>query len=76
VSADAPTIQPSIASPWLTIAEAAVYCQCSTKTLFRACAAGRLRHATIGGKRSIRVRREWLDAFLDATATPVEVRRG
>lgn len=61
-------------TPWLTTAEGASYARISPKTLLRAIAAGRLRHARVGGRRSIRLRREWLDAWLLATAEPREVR--
>jgi excisionase family DNA binding protein len=60
-------------SPWLTTSEAAAYARLSPKTLLRAIAAGRLRHARVGGRRSIRLRREWIDAWLLATAHPLDV---
>ena len=62
-------------SPWLTIGDAAAYVQTSPRTLYRECRAGRLRHARIGGRREVRVRREWLDEWLLATSEPVEVHR-
>lgn len=61
-------------SPWLTVSQAAAYAQISVRTVYRECRANRLRHARIGGRREVRVRREWLDAWLDASAAPVEVR--
>jgi hypothetical protein len=45
------------------------------KTIYRECAAGRLRHAKVGGRRELRLLAEWVDAWLIATSTPIEVRR-
>lgn len=64
------------ASPWLVASEAASYARLSQKTLYREARLGRLRHARVGGRRELRFRREWIDAWLDATAEPIEVRRG
>lgn len=61
-------------TPWLVASEAASYARVSEKTLYREARLGRLRHARVGGRRELRFRREWLDAWLDATAEPVEVR--
>lgn len=66
------TVQPT---PWLLATEAAAYLRVSAKTVYREARAGRLRHARVGGRRELRFRREWLNEFLEATATPVEVRR-
>lgn len=62
-------------SPWLLGIEAATYLRISAKTIYREARAGRLRHARVGGRRELRFRREWLDQWLEATATPIEVRR-
>jgi excisionase family DNA binding protein len=62
-------------SPWLLASEAATYLRTSLKTIYREARAGRLRHARVGGRRELRFRKQWLDEFLDATATPLEVRR-
>jgi excisionase family DNA binding protein len=61
-------------SPWLTVKEAAIVAKCGTRTIRKEVAAGRLRAARIGGRRDIRIHRDWVDAWLEATATPVEVR--
>ena len=55
-------------TPWFRVNEAAAYARCGRKLLYREIAAGRLRAARIGGRREIRTRREWLDAWLEATA--------
>jgi hypothetical protein len=63
-------------SPWIDAAEGARHAgNVSTKAIYLACRSGALRHARIGGRRQIRLRREWIDAWLEATSTPVEVRR-
>ena len=62
-----------ISSPWLTVTEAAKYARCCVKTLYAEIAAGRLRAARIGGCRDLRLLAEWIDAWLVASATPVDV---
>jgi excisionase family DNA binding protein len=61
--------------PWWTLRDAAAYAQVSVATLRRELKAGRLRHARIGGRTSIRVKAEWIDQWLESNATPVEVLR-
>lgn len=60
---------------WLTMKEAAVRARCSAKVLYRAVGAGKLRHATINERGDLRFRPAWVDAWLEATAMPVEVQR-
>jgi excisionase family DNA binding protein len=50
---------------WLNSAQAADYAQVSTKTLYRAVNAGRLKAARIG--RDLRFIADWLDAWLLST---------
>jgi excisionase family DNA binding protein len=66
-----------VQTEWLTIREAATYTRCGAKTLYRAIHAGQLRAARVGGRRKFVVRREWLDAYLEACAdiAPQEVVR-
>jgi excisionase family DNA binding protein len=52
-------------SPWLSIADAAVYLGVSERTIERAIARGRLRSSTIGSRRLLH--RDDLDAFVRAT---------
>ena len=58
---------PPPVSPWLDVNEAAQYARCGVKTLYKEIARGRLRAARIGGRREIRVLREWLDTWLLAS---------
>lgn len=60
---------------WLNTEQARAHAgNVSAKTLYSAVAAKRLRAACIGG-RGYRFKVEWVDAWLEATAEPVEVRR-
>lgn len=61
-------------TPWLTVEQARRIAQVGPKLLYREIAAGRLRAARIGGRRELRVRRDWIDAWLEQSATPIEVR--
>ncbi len=58
----------TIASPWLTVDQAAARAQLGTKAIYRAVRSGRLRAARVGGRRQLRFRSEWIDAWLEATA--------
>jgi excisionase family DNA binding protein len=60
-------------SPWLTVREATHIAKCGPKTLRREIAAGRLRAARIGGRRDIRIHRDWIDEWLLRCAEPIEV---
>ena len=60
--------------PWLTVRQSCDYTQLHDDTLRREIRLGRLRHARVGGRKSIRIRRSWLDAWLESSSTPVEVR--
>jgi excisionase family DNA binding protein len=67
-----PTAIPADADPWLRLRECAALVQAHEATLRREIARGRLRHARLGGRKSIRIRRSWLNAWLEASSTPVE----
>jgi excisionase family DNA binding protein len=58
--------------PWLTVAQVSAYVQTHGATVRRACRDGRLRHARVGTRHGIRVRRSWVDAWLEASTTPIE----
>ena len=61
------------ATPWLTVAEAAQRSRVGVRLIYREAAAGRLRHAVVGGRRSLRFKAEWIDEWLERTAEPVEI---
>jgi excisionase family DNA binding protein len=50
---------------WLTVSEGAEYAGVSRDTIYTACERGELRHVRIGGRRSIRLKPEWIDAWLE-----------
>ncbi|MFN2444083.1 MAG: excisionase family DNA-binding protein [Vicinamibacterales bacterium] len=62
-------------SPWLRIDEAAAYARCGVKLLYREITASRLRACRVGGRRQLLTKAEWVDAWLEASATPIEERR-
>ena len=64
-----------VATDWLTIKQACPVAQVGPKLLRREFKAGRLRAARIGNRRDIRIRRDWIDAWLEASAQPVEVHK-
>jgi excisionase family DNA binding protein len=53
------------ARAWLRVAEAASYANLSADTIYTACERGELRHVQVGGRRSIRTRGPWIDAWLE-----------
>jgi len=53
---------------WFTVSEGAEYAGVSRDTIYTACERGELRHARIGGRRSIRVKPAWIDAWLEQHA--------
>ena len=60
--------------PWLKLREGAARAKVHEATLRREIKRGRLRHARVGGRKCVRIRASWIDAWLEATSTPVEVR--
>lgn len=50
---------------WLTVAEGAEYAGVSRDTIYTACERRELPHARLGGRRAIRLRREWIDSWLE-----------
>ena len=57
---------------WLTVAESAEYAGVSRDTIYTACERSELHHARIGGRRSIRVKAQWIDAWLERHARGAE----
>jgi excisionase family DNA binding protein len=60
---------------WLTVKQSAEYAGVSTDTIYTACERGELRHARISGRRSIRLKAEWIDEWLEQfVCEPLTVR--
>ena len=57
---------------WLTVAEGAEYAGVSRDTIYTACERGELHHARIGGRRSIRIKVQWIDGWLERHARGAE----
>jgi excisionase family DNA binding protein len=56
---------------WLTVTQAAEYAGVSKDTVYTACERREMRHARICGRRSIRVKPEWIDEWLERDAREV-----
>ena len=52
---------------WLTLQDVAEYLQTGVDMIYDACAMGGLKHARLG-HRTIRVRRDWVDAWVESKA--------
>ena len=57
---------------WLTLRHAAARAAVSEATIKREVRGGRIRFARVGGRRCLRFRPEWIDAWLEASAMPTE----
>lgn len=57
-------------SPWLKVEQARRVAQCGAKLLYREIKAGRLRAARLGGRRDIRIHRQWIDEWLSNLEHP------
>jgi excisionase family DNA binding protein len=53
---------------WLNVAEGAEYAGVCRDLIYDACAARRMHHIRVGGRRAIRLKREWIDAWLERHA--------
>ena len=60
-------------SPWLKIAEARQVAKVGARLLYREIKAGRLRAARIGARRDLRIHVDWINEWLEAASTPVQV---
>ena len=52
----------------MNVAEGAEYAGVCRDLIYDACAARRLHHIRVGGRRAIRLKREWIDAWLERHA--------
>lgn len=59
------TTTPRAGRTWMRVAEAAKYADLSVDTIYTACERAELRHVRVGGRRTIRLRPEWLDIWLE-----------
>ena len=53
---------------WMNVAEGAEYAGVCRDLIYDACAARRIHHIRVGGRRAIRLKREWIDAWLERHA--------
>jgi excisionase family DNA binding protein len=60
---------------WLTVAEGAEYAGVSRDTIYTACEQRELPHARLSGRRAIRLRREWIDGWLEQHMRGVQPER-
>jgi excisionase family DNA binding protein len=60
---------------WLNVSEAAEYAGVSRDTIYTACERRELRNARLSGRRAIRIRPQWIDAWLEHHAVGAETRR-
>ena len=61
--------------PWLNVSEAAEYASVSRDTIYTACERGELRTVRVSGRRAIRIRPGWIDAWLERHAPDVKDQR-
>jgi excisionase family DNA binding protein len=55
-------------TPWITVDEAATRARCGIKLIYREVRAGRLKAVRVGGRRELRLRADWIDAWLNRDA--------
>ena len=61
------TLARPVDSPWLSPKEAAAYLGVGVDAIYEACATKGLRHSKLGHS-TMRLRREWIDAWVNARA--------
>ena len=57
-----------LGTPWITVDEAASRARCGVKLIYREVRADRLKAVHVGGRRELRLRPEWIDAWLNRDA--------
>jgi excisionase family DNA binding protein len=58
--------------PWMNVAEAAEYAGVSRDTVYTAVERKQIRHIRIGGRRTIRLKAEWMDEWFTRHTQEVE----
>ena len=61
--------------PWFKVGEGAEYANVSRDTIYTACERGELRSVRVSGRRAIRLRPVWIDAWLERHAPDVQDKR-
>ncbi len=54
--------------PWLTVGDAAEHAGVCRDTIYTACEKREQRHVRISGRRTIRLKREWVDEWFECFA--------
>ena len=57
---------------WLNVAEGAEYAGVCRDLIYDACAARRMHHIRVGGRRAIRLKPKWIDEWLERHAVVVQ----
>ncbi len=57
---------------WMNVAEGADYAGVCRDLIYDACAARRIHHIRVGGRRAIRLKREWIDEWLERHAVTAQ----
>jgi excisionase family DNA binding protein len=60
---------------WLNVREAAEYAGVCRDTIYTACERREIRQVRVGGRRAIRLKREWIDAWLERHAVDAQDKR-
>jgi excisionase family DNA binding protein len=58
--------------PWMNVAEAAEYAGVSRDTVYTAVERKQIKHIRIGGRRTIRLKAEWMDEWFTRHTQDVE----
>jgi excisionase family DNA binding protein len=59
---------------WFNVGEAAEYASVSRDTIYTACERREIHHVRLGGRRAIRVKAAWIDAWLERHTRRAEER--
>lgn len=61
-------VDSSRSSPWMNVRDAATRARCGTRQIRSAVRAGKLKAASLGGRRELRFLAAWVDDWIKATA--------